>query len=124
VKKQGQRLQSLFIGTLKIAKLACELCKNGLEKYHTTFVEVAEGTTIYNFPIYLLVHLCSKILSLSRAKRAKSTFKLCQPHRARNVAREASCPAASARAIPHRTRTPRQAIDHRSKAHTASTITG
>jgi hypothetical protein len=50
------------MGAQKTKKFACSLCKIGWEKPYTTFVEVVEGTAIYNFPIYPLVHFCYKIL--------------------------------------------------------------
>jgi hypothetical protein len=37
----------------------------GWEKPHTAFVEVVEGTEIYNFAIYHLVHFCYKIVRKS-----------------------------------------------------------
>jgi hypothetical protein len=59
--KLSQRLHTLFTGIEKTCILACNLCKICWEKHHRAFVEVVEGSDLYKFPYYHLVHFSSNL---------------------------------------------------------------
>jgi hypothetical protein len=60
VKKLSQRQQLLFTGAERHSKFASRLCKIRRAKHLSAFVEVAEGSFIYNVAIYHLVHFSLK----------------------------------------------------------------
>jgi hypothetical protein len=70
VQNPGQRRQFLFTGAKKNMIFASGLCKICRSKHLSTFVEVVEGSLIYNFAIYHLVHFSFKIWSTSRSNSA------------------------------------------------------
>jgi hypothetical protein len=49
----------LFTGIEWHSKFGSSLCKIRWEKHHRAFVKVVEGSLIYNFAIYCLVHFSS-----------------------------------------------------------------
>jgi hypothetical protein len=69
VKKLGQRSSTLFTSAQEICNLAYEFCTNGLEKGHTPFVKVVEGSVVHNFGIQTLGHFSWKNWRKSRLNR-------------------------------------------------------
>jgi hypothetical protein len=63
----------LFTETGRHSKFGNNLCKIRWEKHHTAFVKLAEGSEIYNFPIYYFVNFYTKILRKTRSDVASPT---------------------------------------------------
>jgi hypothetical protein len=62
--------QLLFTGMWWHSKFACKLCKICREKHPRAFVDVVEGSEIYNFPIHQFVHFYSNFWSSSISNTA------------------------------------------------------
>jgi hypothetical protein len=59
VKNVVNRQQLLFTEAWRHSKFGCNLCKICCKKHYRAFVKVVEGSEIYNFAIYCLVHFSS-----------------------------------------------------------------
>jgi hypothetical protein len=105
-----QCLQLLFIDAQKICKLACFSFKIAWGKPHTAFIKVVEGSEIYNFYYYHLVHFYCKIW---RKQQSNSATLICfAPGRTRTPrARDVALGHVGSTAVHRCTRTPRRAYD-------------
>jgi hypothetical protein len=72
VKNEVNRQRLLFTKTWRHLKFGCNLCKICWEKHHRAFVEVVEGSEIYNFAIYPLMHFSSSFGRKTWSKWPKS----------------------------------------------------
>jgi hypothetical protein len=72
--KLGQPQLLLFISAMKTSDFACSSCSNGWSKHLSAFVKVVEGSWIYNFAIYLLVHFSLKFGRETRSTQAKPNW--------------------------------------------------
>jgi hypothetical protein len=86
--------------------LASCLCIFCWAKHHRAFVEVVEGSELYNIAYYLRVHFSSQIGRKPWSKQSRSNCLHARTPRARDVAPRAL------RRLRHRTRTPRPCSDH------------
>jgi hypothetical protein len=85
VKNLVNRQYLLFPQTGRHSKFGSVLCKIRGEKHYTAFVKVVEGSEIYNFPIYHIVHFYSKFLRKTRSNVASPT-RCAAPRQCRVVA--------------------------------------
>jgi hypothetical protein len=58
----------------KTSNFACSLCSNHWVKHRTTFIKVVEGSLIYKFAFYHLVHFSSNFGRKTRSTRAKPNW--------------------------------------------------
>jgi hypothetical protein len=72
MKNVVNRQHLLFTKTWRHSKFGCILCKIRWEKYPRAFVEVVEGSEIYNFAIYSFMHFSSSFGRKARSKSPKS----------------------------------------------------
>jgi hypothetical protein len=104
--------QLLFTGIEWHSKFRSNLCKNYGEKHHRAFVNVVEGSEIYNFAFYS-VHFSCKI-----GRKSQVNIATRNNPRGWNVPPRSSTPRRAVHAVHRCTRTPRWARDPHSVRHT------